>query len=200
MRPWGRSGRPGDRPPLRLAGPPSLGDAPPRLARHGFALASVLETALSTLGCEVVGPVARLELLQADETKAVDNAGAESIIEAQIPSEQFREMGLREGEMLVVTPRRARVFVETGAGIEALLKDGQARLVFVQLPGMEVHHGGQALAVAPAESFAAEIDVAACPAPNASKSLSVRLRKPEIPPSCRSDSNCVARPVRILCG
>ncbi|MCD6076224.1 MAG: putative type sulfate/molybdate transport system, ATP-binding component [Ramlibacter sp.] len=65
----------------------------------------------------VVGPVARLELLQADGNKAVDNAGAEAIIEAQIPSEQFREMGLREGEMLVVTPRRARVFVETGAGI-----------------------------------------------------------------------------------
>jgi sulfate transport system ATP-binding protein len=65
----------------------------------------------------VVGPVARLELLQADQDKAGDNAGAEAIIEAQIPSEQFREMGLREGEMLVVTPRRARVFVETGAGI-----------------------------------------------------------------------------------
>jgi sulfate transport system ATP-binding protein len=65
----------------------------------------------------VVGPVARLELLQADGNKAGDNAVAEAIIEAQIPSEQFREMGLREGEMLVVTPRRARVFVETGAGI-----------------------------------------------------------------------------------
>jgi sulfate/thiosulfate transport system ATP-binding protein len=47
----------------------------------------------------------------------VDNAGAESIIEAQIPAEQFREMGLRDGDVLVVTPRRARVFVETGAGI-----------------------------------------------------------------------------------
>ncbi|MEJ5988840.1 sulfate ABC transporter ATP-binding protein [Ramlibacter sp. PS3R-8] len=65
----------------------------------------------------VVGPVARLELLQADENKAGDNAAAESIIEAQISAEQFRDMGLREGEMLVVTPRRARVFVETGAGI-----------------------------------------------------------------------------------
>jgi sulfate transport system ATP-binding protein len=64
----------------------------------------------------VVGPVARLELLQADGDKAVDNAG-EAIIEAQIPSEQFRAMGLREGDTLVVTPRRARVFVEAGAGI-----------------------------------------------------------------------------------
>lgn len=31
------------------------------IAEDGFALASVLETALSTLGCEVVGPVARIE-------------------------------------------------------------------------------------------------------------------------------------------
>ena len=61
--------------------------------------------------------MARLELLQFDGNKAVDNAGAEAIIEAQIPAEQFREMGLHEGDMLVVTPRRARVFVETGAGI-----------------------------------------------------------------------------------
>jgi sulfate transport system ATP-binding protein len=40
------------------------------------------------------------------------------VIEAQIPAQQFNEMGLREGETLVVTPRRARVFVESGsAGI-----------------------------------------------------------------------------------
>jgi sulfate transport system ATP-binding protein len=29
-----------------------------------------------------------------------------------MPSQQFTEMGLREGDMLVVTPRKARVFVE----------------------------------------------------------------------------------------
>jgi sulfate/thiosulfate transport system ATP-binding protein len=61
----------------------------------------------------VVGPVARLELLPADGTKAVDNAGADGIIEAQIPAPRFRELGFREGETLVVTPRRARVFVES---------------------------------------------------------------------------------------
>ena len=38
---------------------------------------------------------------------------------------------------------------------------------------------------------AAEIDVAAWPAPNVSYSLSVRLRKPEMPFSCRSVSICV---------
>ena len=31
------------------------------IAEDGFALAAVLETALSTLGCEVVGPVARID-------------------------------------------------------------------------------------------------------------------------------------------
>jgi sulfate transport system ATP-binding protein len=56
----------------------------------------------------VVGPVARLELVPAGETPQ----GQESIIEAQIPAQQFRDMDLREGETLVVTPRRARVFVE----------------------------------------------------------------------------------------
>ncbi|MGA0572783.1 sulfate/molybdate ABC transporter ATP-binding protein [Variovorax sp. VNK109] len=57
----------------------------------------------------VVGPIARLELIPAEEEKG---GAAASIIEAQIPAEQFRELGLREGETLVVTPRRARVFVE----------------------------------------------------------------------------------------
>jgi sulfate transport system ATP-binding protein len=56
----------------------------------------------------VVGPIARMELVPADETQA----GSDNIIEAQIPAQQFRDMGFREGETLVVTPRRARVFVE----------------------------------------------------------------------------------------
>lgn len=61
----------------------------------------------------VVGPVARLELLPVEENKPGDNLSPESIIEAQIPAQQFNEMGFREGETLVVTPRRARVFVES---------------------------------------------------------------------------------------
>ncbi len=60
----------------------------------------------------VVGPVARLELLPTDGNKPGDNAGPEAVIEAQIPAQQFRDMAFREGETLVVTPRRARVFVE----------------------------------------------------------------------------------------
>src|SRR4051812_919894 len=65
----------------------------------------------------VVGPIARLELLPIEGPKGVDNSQADTIIEAQIPAEQFRDMGLKEGETLVVTPRRARVFLESGAGI-----------------------------------------------------------------------------------
>ena len=47
---------------------------------------------------------------------------------------------------------------------------------------------------------AAEMAVAAWPAPNVSYGLSVRLRKPETPLSCRSVSIPALRPVRSLCG
>jgi sulfate/thiosulfate transport system ATP-binding protein len=56
----------------------------------------------------VVGPIARLELIPVGDTPT----GGDAIIEAQIPAQQFRDEGFREGETLVVTPRRARVFVE----------------------------------------------------------------------------------------
>ena len=65
----------------------------------------------------VVGPVARLELLPIDGAKQTDNTGSDPVIEAQIPAQQFREMGFREGDTLVATPRRARVFLESGAGL-----------------------------------------------------------------------------------
>jgi sulfate transport system ATP-binding protein len=60
----------------------------------------------------VIGPIARLELLPAEDYKQPGKASGDSIIEAQMPSQQFKDMGLREGDMLVVTPRKARVFVE----------------------------------------------------------------------------------------
>ncbi len=59
----------------------------------------------------VVGPIARLELVPAEEGASAA-PGSETIIEAQIPAQQFKEMGLTEGDTLVVTPRHARVFVE----------------------------------------------------------------------------------------
>jgi len=56
----------------------------------------------------VVGPVARLEL----EAHEDQGFGKDAIIEAQLGSAQFRQEGFAEGDLLVLTPRRARVFVE----------------------------------------------------------------------------------------
>jgi sulfate transport system ATP-binding protein len=60
----------------------------------------------------VIGPIARLELMPSE-----DSGQADPLIDAQIPSQQYREMGLREGDLLVLTPRNARVFVDAGEGI-----------------------------------------------------------------------------------
>ncbi|HCL86039.1 sulfate ABC transporter ATP-binding protein [Pulveribacter sp.] len=65
----------------------------------------------------VVGPIARLELIPEGSTQSADNAQEDALIEAQIPAQQFYDMGLREGETLVVTPRRAKVFLDQAAGI-----------------------------------------------------------------------------------
>ena len=53
----------------------------------------------------VVGPIARLELLPMDASAA----GSGDIIEAQIGAQQFREQAYEEDEILVLTPRKARV-------------------------------------------------------------------------------------------
>jgi len=58
----------------------------------------------------VVGPIARLELEPVESNP--DNPGSGTIIEAQIPAQQFRDLGLKEGDKVVATPRKARVFVE----------------------------------------------------------------------------------------
>jgi len=60
----------------------------------------------------VVGPIARLELIPPDDTQSADNPAHDPVVEAQIPAQQYREMGLREGELLVATPRSARAFAE----------------------------------------------------------------------------------------
>jgi len=51
----------------------------------------------------VVGPSARLEL------EREDDAG---IIEAEIPSDLYRSLALREGETLLVRPRKTKVFLD----------------------------------------------------------------------------------------
>lgn len=58
-----------------------------------------------------------IRIIPVDDPKPADNSAPEALIEAQIPAQQFKEMGLREGETLVVTPRRARVFLDHAAGI-----------------------------------------------------------------------------------
>ncbi|WP_394790614.1 sulfate/molybdate ABC transporter ATP-binding protein [Rhodoferax sp.] len=60
----------------------------------------------------VIGPIARLELTPVEVNQAGDNT-LDNLVEAQLPAQEFRDLGLREGETLVVTPRRAKVFVET---------------------------------------------------------------------------------------
>ncbi|MBC7719687.1 MAG: sulfate ABC transporter ATP-binding protein [Chitinophagaceae bacterium] len=55
----------------------------------------------------VVGPIARLEFSALDAAVA----GSGEIIEVQMPSQQFTDMALQEGETLLLTPRKARVFV-----------------------------------------------------------------------------------------
>ena len=54
----------------------------------------------------VVGPIARLELLPLDAS-----AGNGEIIEAQIPAQEYHALGLQTDETLLLTPRKARVFV-----------------------------------------------------------------------------------------
>ena len=56
----------------------------------------------------VVGPIARLEL-QAQSTES--NGVAEKIIEAQISAHEFQTQGFVQGDDLLLTPRKARVFV-----------------------------------------------------------------------------------------
>ena len=51
-----------------------------------------------------IGPLAQLEL------ERDDNHG---LLEALISNERFTQLGLKEGEMLVVRPKRSRVFIES---------------------------------------------------------------------------------------
>ena len=60
----------------------------------------------------VVGPIARLELEPVENNQP---AGHDALIEAQIPAQKFREMGLQEGETLTLSPRKARVFLQPEA-------------------------------------------------------------------------------------
>lgn len=55
----------------------------------------------------MIGPIARLELTRVEATDPGDN----DIIEAQLTAQQFAELDLKEGQTVLLTPRKARVFV-----------------------------------------------------------------------------------------
>jgi sulfate/thiosulfate transport system ATP-binding protein len=60
----------------------------------------------------VVGPLARLEFQRRGSASVGDN----EIIEVQISSQQFRDLGLQDHDAVVLTPRKARFFVSPQAG------------------------------------------------------------------------------------
>ena len=55
--------------------------------------------------------VADRVVLELRPEEASQPGGQEPLIEARMPAERFRQLGLRQGERLVVSPRRARVFL-----------------------------------------------------------------------------------------
>ncbi len=58
----------------------------------------------------VVGPIARLELWPENPSQP---DGHDPLIEAQMAAERFAALGLKEGDKLVVSPRKARVFLQS---------------------------------------------------------------------------------------
>ena len=57
----------------------------------------------------VVGPIARLEFEPVDH----HDFAKDTVIEAQLSAQVFAEQHYKEGETLVLTPRKARIFVES---------------------------------------------------------------------------------------
>jgi sulfate transport system ATP-binding protein len=56
----------------------------------------------------VMGPMARLEL----QPQAPGLDGLAGLVEAQLSAQEFQGLGLSEGQTVLLTPRRARVFVD----------------------------------------------------------------------------------------
>ena len=61
----------------------------------------------------VVGPLARLELTPREHP--------EQILEAHLPSDEFRRLGVKEGDTVSVSPRKARVFLEVADDPAAMI-------------------------------------------------------------------------------
>jgi sulfate transport system ATP-binding protein len=56
----------------------------------------------------LIGPIARLELTRLEPS----DSGETDLIEAHLSAQEFRELDPHEGETLLLTPRKARVFVQ----------------------------------------------------------------------------------------
>lgn len=54
----------------------------------------------------MVGPIARLELVPAE-------GDTSQLLEAHLGAEEYRALQLKEGDTVLVSPRKARVFLET---------------------------------------------------------------------------------------
>jgi sulfate transport system ATP-binding protein len=61
----------------------------------------------------LVGPMARLELTPREHPG--------QILEAHLPSDEFRRLGVKEGDTVSVSPRKARVFLETADDPAAMI-------------------------------------------------------------------------------
>lgn len=65
-----------------------------------------------------VGPLVTLELIEQSDDKArafVQSEAEPAIVEAQISTWHYAQLGLKTGDILLATPKRARVFVEEGS-------------------------------------------------------------------------------------
>ena len=61
----------------------------------------------------VIGPHARLELTPRDQPN--------HILEADLSAEEYRRLGVKEGDTVSVSPRKARVFLEVADDPAALI-------------------------------------------------------------------------------
>ena len=61
----------------------------------------------------LIGPLARLELTPHDNPS--------HILEAHLPANEFRRLGVQEGDMVSVSPRKARVFLEVADDPAAMI-------------------------------------------------------------------------------
>ena len=100
--------RPHDFAVSRFAATDGLGDL------DGASVTDGLETGTGQQGIVarltrviVVGPIARLECTAINAA----SAGSGDIIEVQMAAQQFYDMAIEDGETLLLTPRKARVFV-----------------------------------------------------------------------------------------